>query len=135
MAVATGTISGWAGSGQARGRRRRWRFRGVGCGSEGAEWAENGQVWLPRGSRGAKSYVNGSAGTPNSGLPRRGRHGVAGDFIGLRSTPAIFGARRCEPKNVADAQIAIGIAIGCRRRCSNFVKKCFPSEKNAVTNA
>jgi hypothetical protein len=45
-------------------------------------------------------------------LTPRGRHGVAGDSIGLENWPAPFGARRCEPIFALGLQIAIEAAIG-----------------------
>jgi hypothetical protein len=107
LALATVEVYGWAGKGQAWGRRRQWRSK-----EWEAERVENEQVWIPRGSRGVKTYVDGSAGDSNSVLSRRGQLGVVGDFIGLENMPTIFGVCWCEPKNKAGPQISIGVAMG-----------------------
>jgi hypothetical protein len=109
-ALAAPMVSGWASKGQTWGTRRRWRFRGVGGGSEGAEWVDIWRVWLSRGSRGVKFYVDGSASDPNSVLLRR--HGVADDFIWLENMPAIFEACRCDLKNEADPKPLLGSLWG-----------------------
>jgi hypothetical protein len=80
---------------------------------------ENGRVWLPRASRGAKSYVDRSVGDPNLVLPRRGRYGVAGNFIGLQNWPATFVVCLCGPKTASEPQIATRVAT--RRVCDALI--------------
>jgi hypothetical protein len=60
----------------------------------------------------AVSDVSRGAGVPDPRPLRRGRHGVADASIGLENYPAPFGTHRCEPKNHAGPQNAIGTAIG-----------------------
>jgi hypothetical protein len=52
------------------------------------------------------------AGASDSRPLRRVWHGVANASTGLEPTLALFVARRCESKNSADPEIAIGPAIG-----------------------
>jgi hypothetical protein len=105
--LATTTVSGWSGKGRHGGGDDDVATEGREADREGVERVENGRVWLPIGSRGVKSYIDGSAGVPVWHPVRRGQHGVAGDFIGLQNWPTTFSVRRCGPTKVPDPEIAI----------------------------
>jgi hypothetical protein len=68
------------------------------------------------------SYVDEAVGTLDLHLTRKDRHGVADNFIGLETAPALYWTRRCEPYFGADPQIAIGGAIGIAG--GDAIRKC-----------
>jgi hypothetical protein len=63
---------------------------------------ENGRVWLPRESRGVKSYVDGSVGDHNLVLPRRGRRRITDDCIEIQNWSATFKTRPFNEKKEPD---------------------------------